>query len=100
MKKTRVKKSRDPVPLSSAEFPNIGFFRIPRKFIFSSMRNVTLLLFLHEEFRKVMKYCIYVYCLASANPIGEIGSGYPTNVYDGNRLSLPILRQKMALSDV
>jgi hypothetical protein len=33
--------------------------------------------------------------LASANPIGEIGSGYPTNVYDGNRLSLPILRQKM-----
>ncbi len=31
---------------------------------------------------------------------GEISSGYPTNVYDGNRLSLPILRHKMALSDV
>jgi hypothetical protein len=36
----------------------------------------------------------------SANPIGDIGSGYPTNVYDGNRLSPPILRQKMALSGV
>jgi hypothetical protein len=31
---------------------------------------------------------------------GEIGSGFPTNVYDGNRLLLPILRQKMAQSDV
>jgi hypothetical protein len=31
---------------------------------------------------------------------GEIGSGYPTNVFDGNRLSLLILRQKMALYDV
>jgi hypothetical protein len=41
-----------------------------------------------------------MYCLSSANPIGETGSGYPTNVYDGNRLSLPILRQKIALSDV
>ncbi len=36
--------------------------------------------------------------LPSANPIGEIGSGYHTNVYDGNRHSLPILRQKMARS--
>jgi hypothetical protein len=36
----------------------------------------------------------------SANPYGDIGSGYPTNVYDGNRLSLPILRKKMARSDV
>jgi hypothetical protein len=35
-----------------------------------------------------------------ANPYGEIGSGYPTNVFDGNRLLLPIIRQKMALSDV
>ncbi len=31
---------------------------------------------------------------------GEIGSVYPTNVYGGNRLSLPILRQKIGLSDV
>ncbi len=30
------------------------------------------------------------------NPIREIGSVYPTNVYDGNRLSLPIPRQNMA----
>jgi hypothetical protein len=29
-----------------------------------------------------------VIVLPSANPIGEIGSGYPTNVYDGDRLSL------------
>jgi hypothetical protein len=34
------------------------------------------------------------------NPYGEIGSGYSTNVYDGNRLSLPILRQKLVLSGV
>jgi hypothetical protein len=26
---------------------------------------------------------------------GEIGSEYPTNVYDGNRVSLPILRQTL-----
>ncbi len=26
----------------------------------------------------------------SANPTGDISSGYSTNVYDGNRLSLPI----------
>jgi hypothetical protein len=31
-------------------------------------------------------------------PVGETGSGYPTNVYDCNKLSLPILRQKMAQS--
>jgi hypothetical protein len=37
---------------------------------------------------------------SSASPIGDIGSGYPTKVYDGNRLSLPILRQKMAQSCV
>jgi hypothetical protein len=30
------------------------------------------------------------------SPVGEIGSGYPTNVYDCNKLLLPILRQKMA----
>jgi hypothetical protein len=30
---------------------------------------------------------------------GEIGFGYHTNVYDGDRLSLPVLRKKMALSD-
>jgi hypothetical protein len=29
-----------------------------------------------------------------------IGSGYSTDVYDGNRPLLPILRQKMALSDL
>ncbi len=34
----------------------------------------------------------------SANPIEEIGSGYPTNVYDGVRLLLPTLRQKMSQS--
>jgi hypothetical protein len=34
------------------------------------------------------------------NQYGEIGSRYPTNVYDGNRLPLPVLRQKMALPDV
>jgi hypothetical protein len=32
----------------------------------------------------------------SVNPTGDIGCGYPTNVYDGNGLSLPKLRQKMA----
>jgi hypothetical protein len=31
---------------------------------------------------------------------GKIGSGYPTSVYDSNRLLLPIIRHKMALSDV
>jgi hypothetical protein len=30
----------------------------------------------------------------SLTPNGEIGSRYPSNVYDCNRLSLPILRQK------
>jgi hypothetical protein len=34
----------------------------------------------------------------SADLIEEIGSGYPTNVYDGVRLLLPTLRQKMAQS--
>jgi hypothetical protein len=29
--------------------------------------------------------------LPSANSIGDIGSGYPANFNDGNRLSLPIL---------
>ncbi len=44
-----------------------------------------------------LKYCIEISIVSpSANPIGDIGSGYPANVYDGNRLSLPILRQKMA----
>jgi hypothetical protein len=36
----------------------------------------------------------------SLTRFGEIGTGYPTNVYKCNRLLLPILRQKMALSDV
>ncbi len=36
--------------------------------------------------------------LPTSNPVGEIGSGYPSNDYDGNRPSLPILRQKMAQS--
>jgi hypothetical protein len=30
----------------------------------------------------------------------SLGTGYPTNVYDGNRLLLHILRQKMALPGV
>jgi hypothetical protein len=34
--------------------------------------------------------------MARYNPVGEIGSGYPTNVYDASRFSLPILRQNMA----
>ncbi len=34
----------------------------------------------------------------SSNPIGEICSRYPTNVYDSNIFSLPILRQKIAQS--
>ncbi len=34
--------------------------------------------------------------LPSSNQVGGIGSEYPTNVNDGNRLSLSILRQKMA----
>ncbi len=34
----------------------------------------------------------------SANLIGKIGSGYPTNVNDGSRLLLPVIRQKMAKS--
>jgi hypothetical protein len=38
--------------------------------------------------------------LPSTNPIGEIGSRYPTSVYGGIRLLLPLLRQKMALSGV
>ncbi len=32
----------------------------------------------------------------SGNPIGDIGSGYPTHVYSGYRLSLAIPRHKMA----
>ncbi len=44
----------------------------------------------HRKNRKIV--------LPSSNPVGEIGSGYPTNIYDGNSLSLPILRQKMAKS--
>jgi hypothetical protein len=45
-------------------------------------------------------FIIYIFFLLSpsAYPIGEIGSGYPSNVYDGNRLSLPILRQKLEQS--
>ncbi len=34
----------------------------------------------------------------SANLSREISTGYPTNVYDGNKLSLPI--HNIALSDV
>jgi hypothetical protein len=34
--------------------------------------------------------------LPSSNPVGAIGSGYPTDVYDCKRLSLPVPRQKMA----
>jgi hypothetical protein len=41
-----------------------------------------------------------VYVSPFANLIGEFGSVYSTNVYDDNRLSLPILRQKMTLSGV
>ncbi len=41
---------------------------------------------------------IDIIVLPSANSIGEIGSRYPTNVSDSNRLSLPILRQKMMQS--
>jgi hypothetical protein len=37
-------------------------------------------------------------CHPPLNPTGEIGSGYPTNIYDDNRLSLPILRKKMVQS--
>jgi hypothetical protein len=39
-----------------------------------------------------------IYVSTYANPIGEKSSGYLTTVYDGNRLSLPVLRQKMAQS--
>ncbi len=39
-------------------------------------------------------------CHPPLNPTGEIGSGYPTNIYDDNRLSLPILREKMVQSNV
>jgi hypothetical protein len=35
-----------------------------------------------------------------ANLIGDIGSGYPTNVYDSNRLLLPILRENISQSVV
>jgi hypothetical protein len=51
------------------------------------------------KFRKIKNGFVFKVNIASpTNPSGEIGSGYPTYVYDGNRLSLPILRQKMALS--
>ncbi len=36
--------------------------------------------------------------LPSFNPVGEIDSGYHADVYDCNRLLLPILRQKLAQS--
>ncbi len=36
--------------------------------------------------------------LPSSDPVEEIGSRYRTNVYDCNRLSLLIIRQKMAQS--
>ncbi len=40
-------------------------------------------------------------CLAVClTPLEKIGSVYPLYVYDHNRLLAPILRQKMALSDV
>jgi hypothetical protein len=35
---------------------------------------------------------------SSSSPVGQIVSGYPNNVYNCNRLSLPKLRQKMAQS--
>ncbi len=35
---------------------------------------------------------------SSSSPVGQIDSGYPNNVYDCNRLTLPKLRQKMAHS--
>jgi hypothetical protein len=41
---------------------------------------------------------IIVFVSPSCNPVGGIGSRNPANVYDGNRLSLPILRQKMVQS--
>ncbi len=41
---------------------------------------------------------IIVFVSPSSYPVGEIGSRYPTNVYDGNKLLLPILRQKMVQS--
>jgi hypothetical protein len=51
---------------------------------------------------KIFIYNVVYVCivLPSANSIREISSGYPTNVYDGKRLLLPILRKKMALSHV
>jgi hypothetical protein len=50
------------------------------------------------QFQLVMLKDLEVIVLPSANLIGEISSGYPTNVYDGNRLSLPLLTQKMVQS--
>jgi hypothetical protein len=44
-------------------------------------------------FRNAQNWLLYM-SLPLLNPYGEIGSGYPTNVYDGNPLSLPILRQR------
>jgi hypothetical protein len=41
-----------------------------------------------------------VYVLPSANPIAEIGSEYFANVYHGNGILLPILRQKILWYDV
>jgi hypothetical protein len=40
-----------------------------------------------------MPFQPYVLVSPSANPIGDIGSEYPPNVYDSNRFSLPMLRQ-------
>jgi hypothetical protein len=48
----------------------------------------------------VYVFCYKPYYLSSrlSNPSGDFGSGYPTmSTYDGNRLLLPILRQKGAV---
>ncbi len=49
----------------------------------------------------VNTYTGYTVCAShSSNPVEEIGSGYSTYVYDDNRLSLPVLREKMVQSYV
>jgi hypothetical protein len=49
-----------------------------------------------DRYQDMVHYKFFVPVSPSSTPKGEIGSGYPSNVYDRNRLSLPIQRQKQA----
>ncbi len=49
-----------------------------------------------DRCQNMVYYIFFVPVSPSSTPNGEIGSGYPSNGYGRNRLSLPIARQKQA----